>query len=164
MKKTTGIMFVVLLIAMDQLTKAWVENSLPFHEAVPVLPFLAWYRTWNEGIAFSFLSFLNDWALVGITILIIIFVLWLWKNADRNRWISQTGFALVIGGAIGNLVDRLFLGHVVDFILFHIGDWSFAVFNLADAFISTGAGLIILDEILHEINARRLARTNPDQE
>ncbi|MGB7285703.1 MAG: signal peptidase II [Salaquimonas sp.] len=148
MRRRTAGLISALAIGSDLAVKSWVESSLPFEQPVPVIPFLSWYRTWNEGIAFSFLSFLNDWVLVGITVLIIIFVLWLWQHTLRERWLSQLGFALVFGGAIGNLFDRVFLGHVVDFIMVHTDTWSFAIFNLADSFISVGAAAIILDEIL----------------
>jgi signal peptidase II len=147
-RKRTGALLAAFLIAIDLMVKNWVETSLPYQEPVPVLPFLSWYRTWNEGIAFSFLSFLDDRLLVALTVVIIIFVVWLWRQTPRKRWLSRIGFAFVIGGAIGNLVDRVFLGHVVDFILVHTPTWSFAIFNLADAFISVGAALIVLDELL----------------
>lgn len=149
MRKRTSGLIAALAIAADLSVKNWVETSLPFQEPVPVIPFLSWFRTWNEGIAFSFLSFLNDWVLVAITVLIIVFVLWLWRETPKSRWLSQTGFALVFGGAIGNLVDRVFLGHVVDFIMVHTQTWSFAIFNLADSFITIGAACIVLDEVLH---------------
>jgi len=147
-RKRTGIVLAACLVTIDLLVKNWVETSLPFQEPVPVLPFLSWYRTWNEGIAFSFLSFLDDRLLVALTVVIIIFVIWLWRQTPQKRWISRVGFAFVIGGAIGNLVDRVFLGHVIDFVLVHVGTWSFAIFNLADTFISIGAALIVLDELL----------------
>jgi len=147
-RKRTGVVLAAFLVTIDLMVKNWVETSLPYQEPVPVLPFLSWYRTWNEGIAFSFLSFLDDRLLVALTVIILIFVIWLWRQTPRKRWISRIGFAFVIGGAIGNLVDRVFLGHVVDFILVHLGNWSFAIFNLADAFISVGAALIVLDEVM----------------
>lgn len=146
-RKRTGALLAAFLVAADLMVKNWVETSLPFQEQVPVLPFLSWYRTWNEGIAFSFLSFMDDRLLAALTVLIIIFVVWLWRQTPRSRWISRIGFAFVVGGAVGNLVDRVFLGHVVDFILVHYGTWSFAIFNLADSFISIGAALIVIDEV-----------------
>jgi signal peptidase II len=152
MRKRTSGLIAASAIAADLSVKNWVETSLPFQEPVPVIPFLSWYRTWNEGIAFSFLASLNDWILVGITVAIIIFVLWLWRETPKKKWLSQIGFALVFGGAIGNLVDRVFLGHVVDFIMVHTQTWSFAIFNLADSFISIGAACIVLDEVLHIFN------------
>ena len=143
-----GFLAVAALTGLDQIIKYWVETALPFQQPVPVLPFLSWFRTWNEGIAFSLLSFLDDQLLSVLTVMISGFVLWLWLNACRERQLAHAGYALVLGGAIGNLIDRVWYGHVVDFILLHAGNWSFAVFNLADSFITIGAGFIILDEVL----------------
>ena len=148
MKRTTAGAISALAIGTDIAVKSWVESSLPLHEPVPVMPFLSWYRTWNEGVAFSFLSFLDDRVLVALTVLIIVFVLWLWRNTPKDRIYTQIGFALVFGGAIGNLLDRVFLGHVIDFIMVHTESWSFAIFNLADSYISIGAALIVIDEIM----------------
>ncbi len=148
-RRRHGVLLAAVLVAIDLFVKNLVETRLPYQEVVPVLPFLSWYRTWNEGIAFSFLSGLDDRLLLGLTLVIIVFVVWLWRETPRHRFWTRIGFAFVIGGAIGNLVDRAFLGHVVDFILFHVGTWSFAIFNLADTFITIGAGLIIVDELFH---------------
>ncbi len=155
MKRRTAGLLSALCISVDLVVKNWVENALPFEVPVPVMPFLSFYRTWNEGIAFSFLSSLNDWVLVAVTVAIILFLLWLWRQTPKSRWLSQIGFALVFGGAIGNLVDRAFLGHVIDFIMVHTQTWSFAIFNLADSFISVGAAAIVLDEILTGIRQRK---------
>lgn len=159
MRKRTGFLLASLLVAIDLVVKNWVETSLPFQVAVPVLPFLSWYRTWNEGIAFSFLSFMDDRLLVVLTLVIIIFVVWLWRQTPKSRPLSHIGFAFIIGGAVGNLVDRVFLGHVIDFILVHVGTWSFAIFNLADTFITIGAIAIVLDELLN----LRKAPPNPSK-
>lgn len=158
MRRRTAGLISALAIGTDIAVKNWVEATLPFEVPVPVIPFLSWYRTWNEGIAFSFLSFLNDWVLVAMTVLIIIFVIWLWRGTSKKKWLSQLGFALVFGGAIGNLLDRVFLGHVIDFILVHTDTWSFAIFNLADSYISIGAAAIIFDEILTGIRDKEQSK------
>ena len=142
-------------VALDQVIKWLVETRLPFHELVPVIPMFALYRTWNEGIAFSLLGGLPDTALLALTGLVIIFVLYLWWRTPPGRGIAHLGYALIIGGALGNLIDRAIYGHVVDYILFHTESWSFAVFNLADSFISIGAGLIVLDELIATLNERK---------
>ena len=142
-------------VALDQVIKWLVETRLPFHELVPVIPMFALYRTWNEGIAFSLLGGLPDTALLALTGLVIIFVLYLWWRTPPGRGIAHLGYALIIGGALGNLIDRAVYGHVVDYILFHTESWSFAVFNLADSFISIGAGLIVLDELIATLHERR---------
>ena len=142
-------------VTLDQVIKWLVETRLPFHEMVPVIPMFALYRTWNEGIAFSMLGGLPDAALLALTGLVIIFVLYLWWRTPSGRGIAHLGYALIIGGALGNLIDRAVYGHVVDYILFHTETWSFAVFNLADSFISIGAGLIVLDELIATLHERK---------
>ena len=161
MNARRGFLLVLVLILADQLSKYWVENFLPFQQFVPVVPMLSLFRTYNTGIAFSMFASLNEWALSAITLVILGFVIWLWSRTGPGRNLSKIGFALIIGGAIGNLVDRLWLGHVVDFILFHTESWSFAVFNLADSFITIGAVAIILDELLE---ARRTSKYETDRE
>ena len=146
---------VIGAIALDQAVKWVVETTLPFHEIVPVIPMLALYRTWNEGIAFSLLQGLPDTGLLALTAVVVVFVSYLWWRNPPGRVIAHLGYALIIGGAVGNLIDRAVYGHVVDYILFHTETWSFAVFNLADSFISMGAGLIVLDELISTMKDRK---------
>ena len=143
-------LIVIVLVLMDQVSKWMVETMLPFQQQVELVPLLSLFRTYNYGVAFSLLEGFGQWPLVTMTILIIGFVIWLWKGLEPNRMLSEFGYAFVIGGAIGNLIDRAWLGKVVDMILFHIDslDFRFAVFNLADTFITIGAIAIILDEVL----------------
>jgi signal peptidase II len=141
-------LLVPLAIALDQWVKWMVETSLNYEELVPMLPFLGLYRTWNQGIAFSMLSGLPDQALLVMTAMIICFVLYLWRRASVDQIAARVGYALIIGGAFGNLIDRTLFGHVVDYVLFHTPVWSFAVFNLADVFISLGAVLILVQEFV----------------
>ena len=155
MKGRIELPLIVALTAADQGTKFVAERMLPFHEAVPVLPFLSLFRTWNEGIAFSLLTFMGDKALIALTVAIMAFVAWLWHQAHVDRLWGRVGFTLVFGGALGNLIDRIAWGHVVDFILVHTANWSFAVFNLADSFITVGAALIIVDEFVEVRRGRR---------
>lgn len=142
------VLLVPLSVVLDQWAKWLVERQLNYEELLPVLPFLGLYRTWNEGIAFSMLSGFSDKSLVAITVIIIAFVGYLWSRTQAGHVWARIGFALVIGGAAGNLIDRVFLGYVIDYVLFHTPVWSFAVFNLADALISIGAGLILFQEVL----------------
>lgn len=142
------LIFVVIAVILDQAVKIMVDQWLPLQEMVPVIPMLALYRTYNLGVAFSMLSGMDGWFIVGMRIVIVAFVLWLWRRAPNHRWLAHLGFALIIAGALGNLIDRFLYGHVIDYILFHTQTWSFAVFNLADSFITVGAGCVILDELL----------------
>ena len=143
-----AVSLIVLAVLIDQAIKMAVESYLPLEEPVRLLPFLALYRTYNLGVAFSLLSGLEREFIVGMRIVIVAFVLWLWRRTPKDRPLAHLGFTLIIAGAIGNLIDGFLWGHVIDYILFHTATWSFAVFNLADSFISIGAGLVILDEIL----------------
>lgn len=138
---------VAILVGLDQIVKWGVEKLFAYQQSFELLPVLSLYRTHNQGIAFSLLSGLGDKWLVALMLVVIAFVATLWARSDPARWLSQVGFALIIAGAIGNLIDRAVLGYVVDYILFHVGSWYFAVFNLADALISIGAAAIIIDEL-----------------
>jgi signal peptidase II len=135
-------------VAIDQWVKHLVETGLPLQEKVDLLPFLALYRTYNTGVAFSMFSSLGDRGLALLSLAVIVFVLFLAvRTAPGQAW-ARTGFALIIGGAVGNLIDRTVHGHVIDFVLFHTPVWSFAIFNLADVFITVGAGMVVLEELL----------------
>ena len=148
------LIFVVLAVLADQLVKIAVEAYLPLQQAVPVIPMLALYRTYNLGVAFSMLDGMDGWFIVGMRLVIVAFVLWIWRRTAPDRWLAHTGFAMIIAGALGNLVDRFLYGHVIDYVLFHTDTWSFAVFNLADSLITIGAGFVILDEILASKKAK----------
>lgn len=140
-------LLIVALLIVDQLTKIAVDHYLPLQEPVHLLPVLALYRTYNTGVAFSMFDETPGYLIVGLRLAIVAFVTWLWIRTPASRWIAHLGFVLVIAGAFGNLLDRFLYGHVIDFVLFHVGTWSFAVFNLADGFITVGAVLIGFDEI-----------------
>lgn len=139
---------VLVAILIDQASKIAVETWLPFQTPVSTWPFLSLYRTYNTGVAFSMLADTNMWFIVGMRLAIVAFVLWLWRRTPADRIFAHPGYAMIIAGAAGNLIDKFLYGHVVDFILFHTENWSFAVFNFADSFITIGAGLVILDELL----------------
>jgi signal peptidase II len=142
-----AVAFIIVALLLDQLIKYLVEQHLPFQQMVDVIPHLALYRTWNEGVAFSFLSGMSGWAIVGMRLAIVAFILWWWRSSEHPSPFSHLGFCMVVAGAFGNIVDRLIYGHVVDYVLFHTETWSFAVFNLADSLITVGAVLIGFCEI-----------------
>ena len=97
---------VAVAVALDQWIKYLVETRLVMHEMVEVLPFLALYRTYNTGIAFSMLSSFGDTGLIVVSLAVIAFVLYLASRSTSDQWLARLGFALIIGGAIGNLIDR----------------------------------------------------------
>ena len=144
-----------LAVALDQWIKMLVEANLVMHEKVDLLPFLALYRTYNTGIAFSMFSSVGDTGLIALTAVVVAFVTCLAICITPAQVISRFGFALIVGGALGNLIDRTVYGHVIDYILFHTPVWSFAVFNLADAVISVGTALVVLEEFLAWRRSRR---------
>jgi signal peptidase II len=148
-------------IGLDQWIKWLVETRLPFQQAIELLPFLALYRTYNTGIAFSMLSSVGDTGLVVVSLAVTAFVLWLAARSEPGQVLARLGFALIVSGAIGNVIDRSVYGHVIDYIYFHTPVWSFAVFNLADVFISVGAAAVVLQEIVIWLGERR-ARHSAD--
>ena len=134
------------VVVADQAIKALVVATMDLYEAIELLPFLALYHTRNTGVAFSMFSGSDDWRLVVLALVVTAFIGWLaWRSDPRQIW-ARLGFALIIGGAIGNLIDRAVLGYVVDYVFFHTPVWSFAVFNLADMAITCGAALVIWQE------------------
>ncbi len=140
-------LLILALILLDQATKIAVDTWLPFQAPVPVIPFIDFFRTYNTGVAFSMFDDFSGWIIVSVRLAIVAFVLWLWRQTAAHRWIYHIGFALVVAGAIGNLIDRFAYGHVIDFILFHTQSWSFAIFNLADSYITVGAVLIAYEKL-----------------
>ncbi|EJN00574.1 signal peptidase II [Phyllobacterium sp. YR531] len=160
-KRFFGLTTIILVsVLTDQIIKYLVETGMNYQQQIDILPFLALFRVHNEGIAFSMLSGMHDIALIALTVVVIGFVSYLWWSTSPDRWVSRAGFALIIGGAIGNLIDRSVHGYVIDYILFHLPSWSFAVFNLADAYISVGAALVVIEELFAWIKERK---KQPDQ-
>ena len=150
-----ALLLVVTAIAADQWVKHLVETRMAYHEQIDLLSFFALFRTHNDGVAFSMLAWLGAGGLLVMNTIIVAFVLWLaWRNGPGRRF-AAAGFALIVAGAIGNMIDRALLGYVVDYFLFHTPVWSFAIFNLADVFITLGAGLVILEELLDWLHERR---------
>jgi signal peptidase II len=140
-----------LVIVLDQLSKAVIQRALSLDQAVVVLPVLDITRVYNVGAAFSFLgnaSGWQRWLFVALAV-IVSFGLLLWlRHIDRRARLLATGVALILGGALGNLIDRLRLGHVVDFVSAHWGPHYFPAFNVADSAITIGAALLLLDSWL----------------
>jgi len=138
----------LLVLVLDQLTKQWVLASLPEYTAIPVVEgFWNWYRTYNTGAAFSFLANAGGWQTWFFTVLAFaisaLLTAWL-ARTPRGDWRTALPFALVIGGALGNVIDRLVHGHVIDFIQWHWRDHYWPAFNVADAAIVGGAVGIVL--------------------
>ena len=136
-----------LVIVLDLLTKAIIQKSLVPGETLVVTPFFNLVLAFNTGAAFSFLANASGWQrefFIAMTVVISIFLLWMMRRHPHNRLLCLA-LALVFGGAMGNLYDRVMLGHVVDFIQVHAAGHAFPAFNVADSAISVGAVLLILD-------------------
>ena len=142
----------VLVIAVDQLSKLWIERTMALGDTFAVLPVLDIVRAHNPGAAFSFLADAGGWQRWAFTLLAvgvsIALVFWLRRLALTTHALLAFGLALILGGAIGNVIDRIEHGYVVDFIHAHWGIAYFPAFNVADSAISMGAVLVILDAIL----------------
>ena len=137
----------LLVIVLDQITKLVVVSALEPQVPHPVIPgFLNWTLAYNTGAAFSFLADQEGWQRWLFTALAIgvsaVLTRWL-ARTPRGDWRNALPLALVIGGAIGNLIDRIRIGHVIDFIQVYYSDWAFPSFNIADSAISVGAVLLI---------------------
>ncbi|HET7809075.1 MAG TPA: signal peptidase II [Steroidobacteraceae bacterium] len=140
------------VILLDQLTKFWVVSTLALEQTVPVLPVFSIHRTFNEGAAWSMFANAGGaqrWVFSALAVGVSIgLVVWLRRLALASHALLITGLTLILGGAIGNVIDRLRLGHVIDFLLFFWNSSRFPAFNIADSAITVGAGLVILDAIL----------------
>lgn len=138
----------LLIVIADQVTKWLAEYSLDLHAPVPILPGFNLTLVYNPGAAFSFLSQAGGWQrwfFVFFALAISCFLIfWLLRLPARAKWLACS-LALIIGGAIGNLVDRLAYGHVIDFIDLYYGSWHWPAFNIADAAITVGAVMLIID-------------------
>jgi len=135
-----------LVIVLDQLTKHWILAAFRPGEDFPLTPFASLVLAFNRGAAFSFLAGEGGWqrwmfALIAVAACVA--MLWFLRRGGRALFCA--GLALIIGGALGNLYDRVTLGHVVDFVLLHYRGWYYPAFNVADSAITAGAVALIID-------------------
>ena len=140
-----------ILVLTDQLSKFVVRKTMLLYESIPVIPdfFHLTYVT-NDGMAFGINFPFGIYIFSTISIIFTIFLFWyLWSIKDQGI-IIRIGVGLIIAGAIGNLIDRVFLGEVVDFLDFMIGNYHWYVFNLADSYVTVGMGFILYDSLILE--------------
>ncbi len=136
------------IVVLDQVTKALAESALTLHQPVPVLPFFNLMLAYNTGAAFSFLADAGGWQrwfflLLGILVSVGLCV-WLARLQATERWLALA-LALILGGAVGNVIDRFWLGQVIDFIQLYYDRWYWPAFNIADSAITVGAVLLVAD-------------------
>ena len=138
----------LIVVGLDQATKSLAERLLDPYQPVALAPLLNFTLMYNEGAAFSFLAEAGGWQrwfFVALTLVVsAVLIGWLWRLKAHERWLAW-GLSLVIGGALGNLIDRLLTGRVVDFIDVYYERWHWPAFNVADSAITVGVVLLLID-------------------
>ena len=139
----------LLVLVIDQASKTYFDSSLQMYQRIVVIPdFFSWTLAYNSGAAFSFLADSSGWqrwlfALIAVVVSTVLLV-WLKRLGRNDTWLA-IALALILGGALGNLYDRIAFGHVIDFILVHWEHRLFPAFNVADSAICVGAVMLALD-------------------
>ena len=139
-----------LIVLLDQATKLAIERVFDYGDVHPVTSFFNLVLTYNKGAAFSFLAGASGWQKQFLTVIGVgasLFIVYLLARHGTQRLFSLA-LALILGGAVGNVIDRVAHGHVIDFLDFHWRGWHWPAFNVADSAIVCGAALLILDELL----------------
>lgn len=145
-----------LIILADQFTKTLIVGAFQLGDSHTVTSFFNIVRAHNTGAAFSFLAGAGGWQrwfFIGLGIAAAFFIVWMLRSHAGQRLFSWA-LALILGGALGNVIDRFIHGYVVDFLQFHYAGWAFPSFNVADSAITVGAACLILDEILRVRRSR----------
>ena len=144
---TLGLKIVLLIFTLDQATKWWIVNEVMNPpRVIPVLPSFNLVMGWNRGVSFGIFDTAsppNQWLLIGLA-LIIVTVLLIWLKRADSRLIS-VALGLIVGGALGNVMDRIHYGAVADFLDFYVGDFHWPAFNVADAGITIGVVVLVLE-------------------
>ncbi len=146
----------LIILIVDQFTKVMITGYYKLGDSTYVTSFFNLVRVHNEGAAFSFLAGASGWQrwlFTGIGVAATLFIVWMLRAHSGQR-LFAFAMACILGGAIGNVIDRVAYGHVVDFLQFHYAGWYFPSFNVADSAITIGAGALILDEVLRVRRAR----------
>lgn len=141
----------LLVILLDQATKQVAEALLTYAQPVDVLPIFSFTLLYNKGAAFSFLSDQAGWqrwffVLLALGVSVVL-IAWLRRLKQEERW-TAIALALIIGGALGNVIDRILFGQVIDFLHFHYGNHYFPAFNVADSAITVGVAVMLLDALV----------------
>ena len=137
-----------IIVVLDQVTKYVASTELQFHVPLPVMSSFNWFLAHNTGAAFSFLSDAGGWQrwfFIGLAAVVtVIIISWLKKLDSNQAWLAAA-LSLILGGAIGNVVDRIYHGYVIDFIQWYYESYYWPSFNIADAAIFIGAAILIID-------------------
>jgi signal peptidase II len=138
----------VAVVLLDQFSKLWADSALELHRSIELIPSLAIRKVYNSGAAFSFLGNASGWQrwfFIALALLVVIVLtVWLYR-LQKNQLRMALALSLVLGGAVGNLIDRVLYGYVIDFIDVYYASWHWPTFNVADSAITVGAALLLLD-------------------
>lgn len=155
MKEASGwrwLPLTVLLIVIDQITKVLIVQNFSYGERLNLLPVLDFTLAYNTGAAWSFLaaeSGWQRWMFTGLAVAVsVVLLVWLKRLKSRTQGLLSCALSLILAGALGNVIDRIRLGHVIDFVLVYWNEHSFPVFNVADSAITIGAALLLLDAFM----------------
>jgi signal peptidase II len=147
----TWLLVSLVIVWLDWQTKQWISGAFELYRPQEIFSWLNLTLAHNYGAAFSFLSRAGGWQrwffIVLSSVVSVVLLIWL-VRLPRREWLTGLGLALILGGAIGNLIDRVQLGYVVDFIDVHYAGWHFPAFNVADSAITCGVILLLLDALL----------------
>jgi signal peptidase II len=154
-QQTSGLRFLwigLIVLIVDQASKVWISNQLAYGEAIEIFSFFNLRLAHNYGAAFGFLADQGGWQKVFFSVIAIVvstaLLIWLKANTVKLKW-QNVSLTLILGGAIGNLIDRVVYGYVVDFldVYFAIWDYTYPTFNVADSAIVLGAAIMLIDSV-----------------
>ncbi len=152
------ILLAVVVVGLDQVSKLAIIRWVDLYQKVEITSFFNITHQQNTGAAFSFLANAGGWQrwfFAGLaTVVSAVLAVWLYRLRSTGQWVLSAGLAFVLGGAVGNLIDRIRLGYVTDFIQVLIVNWPFPSFNVADAAITVGAVLLIIDALFYSGKTR----------
>lgn len=140
----------IFLIVLDQITKIGFDHALTYGQRINIFQFFDFTLLYNKGAAFSFLADQPGWQrwfFTGLGLAASVYILWM-MHTHRSQHRFMLALMLILGGALGNVIDRIAYGHVIDFLLFYWQNWYYPAFNIADVGITVGAILLVIDEIL----------------
>lgn len=149
--KQTGLRFVwisLIIFVLDQITKHAIVDGMSLYESIQILPFFNLTYVHNYGAAFSFLYDAGGWQryfLSAVALVVSAVIIWWLKDASKEQILLPVAFSFILGGALGNVFDRLVYGYVIDFLDFYYGSYHWPAFNVADSAIFIGAALLIID-------------------
>ena len=152
-RKSTGLMLwlgiAVIVVLLDQVSKITMSRLLVYGQSEMITPYFNLVMVYNQGAAFSFLANSGGWQrwfFSGLAFVVSLAIIWM-LHKNKTQRLFCWALTLILGGAVGNLIDRLLYGHVIDFLDFHIGTLHWPAFNVADSAITVGAALFVLDEL-----------------